>query len=57
MIINFRLYEIENLKKEITATREELNEKLNASDVKKDDIDKFFIKLLARYRHHILTLH
>lgn len=39
--------EIENLKKEITETREELNEKLNAVEVKKEDIDKFFIKIFG----------
>lgn len=39
--------EIENLKKEITETREEFNEKLNTVEVKKEDIDKFFIKIFG----------
>lgn len=39
--------EIENLKKEITETRDELIEKLNAVEVKKEDIDKFFIKIFG----------
>ena len=39
--------EIESIKKEVAETREELNEKLNAVEVKKEDIDKFFIKVFG----------